>query len=349
MHSIRHLEARDLPGVVALMRAHLPPPVHDEAFLASSLLEPPEADPETPSLVAVDEQGAIVGFLAGPARRLSLDGRPLRAVCCSHLVVAESARTSATGVQLMRRLLAGPQDLSFTDSANDAAARLWRALGGHLDHSRSLDWMLVLRPGRLLGSIAAAALRRGPLRRSLPVDAVPAQVVGRRLLPRAFPALDPSVEGAPASAAEIVEALPAASGRIRLRGDHSVEYLERAFYYLRERHELVTRIVRQAGRPIGWYAYVTRPGAAGRAIHVSADQRRIDAVFGELLGDARERGCAAMSGRLEPHLERSLRDRAAAAGFARRTVFHARDPEVAAILASSSSLLTQLDGEWHLV
>jgi hypothetical protein len=83
-------------------------------------------------------------------------------------------------------------------------------------------------------------------------------------------------------------------------------------------------------------------------IHVAADQRRIDAVFGELLADARERGCVAMSGRLDPHLEDPLRTRAAAVGFARRTLLHSRDPEVAAVLASSSSLLTQLDGEWHL-
>jgi hypothetical protein len=349
VHSIRHFEAGDLPGVVALMRAHLPPPIHDEAFLAASLLESPDADPELASLVAVDASGDVVGFLAGPVRRLILDGRPLRAVCCSHFVVSERARMAATGVQLLRGLLAGPQELTFTDSANPAASTLWQALGGQLDHSRSLDWMLVLRPGRLLGSVAGAALRRRPLRPLMPVDAIPAHVAGRRLLPRAFPAPEPNVESVPADATAIVAALPDISRRMRLRGDPSVDYLERAFDYLREGQELVTRIVRQAGRPIGWYAYLPRPGAVGRAIHIAADQRRIDAVVGEMLGDARDRGCAAMSGRLDPHLEDPLRTRMAAVGFARRTLLQCRDPEVAAILASSSSLLTQLDGEWHLV
>jgi len=52
-----------------------------------------------------------------------------------------------------------------------------------------------------------------------------------------------------------------------------------------------------------------------------------------------------LCGRVEPNLDRPLRARFAVLGFARRPLIHAREPELAAALATSS-LLTQLSGEW---
>jgi hypothetical protein len=348
MHTIRRLQASDLSGVVALMRAHLPPPVHEERFLAASLLDGPGADPELPSLVALDDDGVVVGFIAGPVRRLVFDGRPLRAVCCSHLVVAEHARGGALGVKLLRQLRSGAQDLTFTDSANDAVVRVWRTLGGRLDHSRSMDWMLVLRPGAMARTIGAAALTRKSIRPLVPVAALPAQAAGRRVVPRAFPDTDPGVDSVAADVDAILEA-EAVLTQVQLRGDHDAVYLRQAFDYLGERGRLVKRVVRRDGHAVGWYAYLVGDGRLARAVHVGADERRIEAVVGELVEHARDDGCVALSGRLDPHLEAPLRRRAAAVGFARRAVVHSKDAEILAALASASSLVTQLDGEWHLI
>jgi hypothetical protein len=72
----------------------------------------------------------------------------------------------------------------------------------------------------------------------------------------------------------------------------------------------------------------------------------MEAVFGELVRDARERGSAVLAGRYEPHLRTPLSERSAVLGFARCPLIHSRDPEVSALLATDSSLLTDLDGEW---
>lgn len=350
MAIIRPLERADLPEVVGLMGSLLPGPAHDEDFLAATLLEHPWADAELPSLVAAEGDGAITGFIAAQPRRLLFGERPIRAVCCSHLVVSEGSRSGATGALLMRRLLSGPQELTFSDTANDIVLRIWRAFGGHADHARACDWMLVLHPGRWLLAVLRTAARHERLWRELmPVGSLPAQAAGPRLLRRAFPPPESDISGEPAAPADVVECLPELMRGMQLRPDYDEPYLSHVFRLLGAREGPVTcRLVRRSGQPVGWHASVLRPGGASRVLHVSALEREREAVFGELVAHARERGSAALAGRLEPHLVAPLRRRAAALGFARQPIFHARDPELRAALTTGSSLLTRLDGEWYL-
>jgi hypothetical protein len=208
--------------------------------------------------------------------------------------------------------------------------------------------MLVLRPLRWTGGVAATIARRAPIREAMPVASVPVQAAGR-LVRRAFPPRPPGVVGEDASVPEVVDELPALTGGIRLRVAYDRAYLEQLLGEVDAVFgSLVVRIVRREGRPIGWYCYLGRPGGASRVLHVSAPEPELDAVVSELTDDARGRGSAALTGRLEPHLEGPLRRRLAAIGFARQPLIHVRDPEVHALLATGSSLLTRLDGEWYV-
>jgi hypothetical protein len=329
------------------MRRNLPEPFHERSFLAATLVDAPWRDPEIDSLVAEDD-GEIVGFIAAQTRRLRFEDRSIRAVCCSHLVVDKQARTSAAGVLLLKRLLGGPQELTFSDTATDVVLRVWRALGGESDHTRSLDWMLVLHPARWAGSVALAVARRQPLwREFLPVMALPAQAAGPRLLARAFPETDPDVQSKDADASTVAAALPEVTRGLRLYADHDEAYLSHVFGWL-WREGLVVRLVSRGERPIGWYAYVLREGRASRVLHLAALERDVDAVVGDMVNHASDSGSAVLVGRCEPHLADPLRQRAATLGFARLPLISTRAPGLRATLASRSSLLTQLDGEWFL-
>ena len=132
---------------------------------------------------------------------------------------------------------------------------------------------------------------------------------------------------------------------VRLHALYDEAYLDTFTGWLRPQG-LVARIVRRGDRPIGWYAYVLRPGRASRVLHLAAAEQDVDATLGDLVEHARASGSAALAGRLEPHLDGSLRHRAPAIGFMRVPMVHARNTDVLATLASSSALLTQLDGEW---
>ncbi len=349
MTEIRPFERTDLKAVIALLEARLHWWTHDESFLAQTLIDSPWADPELPSLVAVDDQGDILGFIGAQVRRLRFDDRELRGVCCAHLTVAADRGAGPAGALLLRRLLSGGQDLTWTDSPTEGVVRMWRAFGGHLDHPRSCDWMLVLKPVRWAGGIVAAMARRAPMREALPVAALPVQASGRRFVPRAFPPPPPEVRGEDATAATIVAELPALTRGLRLRIDYDQPYLEGLLAEVGAvMGSVVTRLVRRDQNPVGWYCYLARPGGASRVLHLCAPEPEVETVVSELTEHARAGGSAALTGRLEPHLEGPLRRRLAVIGFARQPVIHVRDPEVQAVLATSSSLLTHLDGEWYV-
>ena len=107
MTDIRPFERADVEGVLALLEARLPWWTHDESFLEQTLIDSPWADPELPSLVAVDDEGGILGFIGSQARRLKLDDRELRGICCAHLAVSSDPRAGPAGALLLRRLLSG--------------------------------------------------------------------------------------------------------------------------------------------------------------------------------------------------------------------------------------------------
>ncbi len=71
-------------------------------------------------------------------------------------------------------------------------------------------------------------------------------------------------------------------------------------------------------------------------------------MLGDLLAHARSERSAVVTGRLEPYLLWPLRHRLAILGFARQPVIHTHDPEIESVLATSASLMTQLDSEWFV-
>lgn len=322
-------------------------PRSPETFFAASLFDGPWADPELPSWVAVDDDDAVIGFLAVHARRMRVGERPIRVACCSHLVVAERHRAGAAGAMLLRRCMGGSQDLTISDTAIEVVARLWRAFGGHVDITRSLEWMHVLHPGALGRRLVGRGLRRQTVNRDdLPVPGLPAHLAAG-LVRRLRVEEDPEVSGAPIAPAEAAALLPDLLRGVRLRPDYDEAYLGWLLGRLGERGgEVVHRLVRRGGRPVGTYVYVVRPGGAGRVLQVAADARSADAVVGELLGDARRRGCTLLSGRFEPHLYEPLRRRKTAIGVGERHVVYSRAPDVLAALHGESALVTRLDGEW---
>jgi hypothetical protein len=354
---IRPFTRADVAEVGRLLRAHVSGWSLDDELLAGLVLDDPWADSELPSLVAVGDTGQIIGFTGVQVRRLRFDGEPVRAVHSGHGVVKPDRRGGAVGALLIGRVLSGPQAFTWSDGTIDVVAAIFRTYGGQLDHVRSCDWMLGLRPARWMLGVLAGSSRRSrseqASRRALvPVGGFPFQSLGRRVLPSAFPPPLSGVTGEDADAAAIVEHLPALNKDRRLWVDHDQAHLEHMFSLVRSfgglesfKGPLHCRLVSRNGRPVGWYAYIGRPGGAGRVLHLTARERDADAVLGELVTHAYENGCAALAGRAEPHLQRALTQRLAVLGYARQPTLHAKDPALAAVLATEASVITRIDGD----
>ena len=350
MAEIRPLEPGDLDAVAALVAACIPGWRRSAAVLARNLVADPWATEPLRSLVVTEAGGKIVGAFGAQERRLVFNGEQLRGVSCSHLVVAKESRGGASGAMLVKRMLSGDQDLTWTDSGTADVVRIWRAFGGSLDHTRSGDWMYVLRPVRWMRHTAWGVVSgsRGG-RRVLPAGSFPVHALGRRMLPGAFPKAPPHLRVEEALPGAVLDALPRLTTGVHLRVDYDREYLDHVYRQIESlAGPIVRHLVLDQGEPIGWYVYIPRPGV-GRVVHLAGDRRRIGDVFSHLVTDARERGCGMLSGRLEPHLDEPLRARFGIVALTQRPLVHAHDPALLATLASDQSLLTEfdlVDSEW---
>ncbi len=355
MAEIRQVSEKDLPEVLELLGKRFGGWSSSVERLRDMMLDYPWADDELRPLVSVNGQGRIQGFIGVQVRRLLFDGNPIRGVIATHLAVTEDA--GPAGALLMRHVLSGPQELTWSDGSTKAVVKIWRAFGGTYDYARLCDFLIVLRPLRWMRGAAKAALQRSLSREELPVFGFPFQAGGRWIAQRAsgsraseaFPEVDPEVSGSDVDPTTVLEHLPAMAGGLRVRVDHDKPYLDYIFAEVEQCGEpMVCRIVRRGERPIGWYAYRPGNGIVSRVMHLLAAKDESEAVLAELLSHAESSGSAAVSGRAEPHLVGPLSRRIPILGLSREPVIHVKDPELGRALGTDASLLTRLDGEVFL-
>jgi hypothetical protein len=354
MTSIRPFERSDLPAVTSLYElayrsgTRVAPPGLSEYF--ERIFDDPWADPDIPSLVYVDEQGAIAGFLGSSVRRLDFGGESIRMAVSGQLVSDPKARTHAAGAFLMKAYLAGPQDLTITDGATDDVRRMWVGLGGETRHLECVGWIRAFRP-----FLAAAELVQGPRPR-----------LGRVLRPLA-PTLDAttravsswlSVSEPPGTREELtpellVELLPHVTRDRLLRPAYDASFARWLFAEaaaVTSRGTFVKQLVRrETGDPDGWFVYYAKKGDIGFVVQVAASERSVDRVLDHLFFDASSRGVTALRGRLEGTLREPLSSRDCVLRRANSlALVHSRRADLLHAVHSGRSLLTQLEGEWWM-
>jgi hypothetical protein len=349
--TIRPLERADLAAVASLYELVGRSGTRTAApGLAShfeeTIFDHPWADPDIPSLVYEQGNGAITGFMASYTRRFLFDGRPVRLSASGHLVVDPAVRRQAVGLFLLRRHLAGPQDISITDGAGEPTRRMWIALGGQESHLSCVSWFRPLRPVSAgLAVLAQPSSRTGRLPLGSSVAASARGVAARMPFRRA----GRETESAPLSPEELAVCLSDVTGSLRLRPAYDRVFLEWLFATMaavRSRGVLVARVVRRAdGRATGWYVYYARRGGISDVLHVASSQRDAGVVLDDLLEHARSEGVALLRGRLEPHLLEAVGARQCILRYNGGALIHARDRELIGAVAAGDALLTRMDGE----
>lgn len=141
---IRPFRREDIPGVVTLRRHAFRLSEQDTVsdladYFDVTFFGSPWSDPAFPSWVFEDGHGALGGFVGVLPRPVVWRGRPIVAAVATQLMVAPGLR-GTVGVRLARAFFSGSQDLSLSDTANDAAHRLWVALGGVASPGRRGAW-----------------------------------------------------------------------------------------------------------------------------------------------------------------------------------------------------------------
>lgn len=355
MGRVRPLKEGDIPRVVDLHRRVL---LRDtatierldlpHAYFKEMFLDAPWANGQ-PSLVYEDSDGEPIGFLGVMGRRMMLHGRPIRAVITAHFVVEPTRRATLAGIELLKAVLAGSQDLTLADLANDTSRKLLEGLGATTALLYSLHWVRLLRPveyavmrwARWGGAAARVWL---PLCRV--ADAIATRFPNGPLWARV-----PKTRGEDLDGDTLAWCISEFAQDRGLRAEYDGRLATWLLEILARKPGCGTLrkvLVRSAtGEIAGWYLYCGNRGSVGEVLQVGAGEGRIGDVLDHLFAQARREGVVALVGRIDPRFVDQF--------SARHCFFHhrgswmlvrARDPELLQAIQRGDAFLTWLEGEW---
>jgi hypothetical protein len=358
MSGPREFSKEDIPAVADLwlkvfQQREASSPQALQAYFQEMFIDHPWSDAGIPSLVYEDKDRRVVAFLGVLPRLLTFQGSRLQMAVTSQFMVDTTAHRGNAAIELMRKFLAGPQQLSLTDGASEGARRIWAALRGEVATTYSCLWTRVLRP-------VEYALQLTKNRKSLKPFAAVAKPFGSALdslLVRApltpYPkpvATAIAEEAGVESLLQCVSDLPA---RWALRPCYSLDSLN---WLLRKAGEAKTRgelrkfLVRNPkGEILGWYVYYAKAGGISKVLQICGREHGIFDVIDHLFHDAWQAGSIAVSGRLEPRFARELSQKRCDFIFHDVAVLiHSPQSEIVNAIQRGNAFLTRLDGEWWM-
>ncbi len=360
MSRIRALEEADIEAVGAmfqrvLRRKSAPAPASLAAYMRRFYLDAPGRGEGIGSLVHLDEAGRVSGFVGVHGMPMTFEGRRLRAAICGSLMVEDRAGDPMAGARLLKAFMDGPQDLSFSETANEVSVQLWTRLHGVVLAQYSLDWVRVIRPSgfalglladrvgalRLFGPLASAVdgLWRRPMRAGeRHWSALPAGETGQKGL-----RVD---EIDSAAFAGLLEPLTA---QFALRPDWEASGLDRILADAMQKPDLgdlvFASVAAPSGAVVGAFAYYARPGGIGRVLQVLARPGQAGHVIDHLVDHAALRGLTALRGRTQPVLMEAMLGRRIAFVPVASTVVHSRDDDILRAMTGSRAFLNGIAGE----
>ena len=307
-------------------------------------LQAPTVDPEIPSLVATDSTGRVIGFLGANVISMRFDRRAVRAVATGPLFTEPDAR--AVSVLLLRSLLAGPQELTFSDKHNLEAHRLFSRLGARVVHPRCVWWEVNLRRAEHWVMSSAPSPRR---------FLTPALRALARIADRYASHRSPKAPNGAAVAAEPLTPDLVAShvsdlvGWARLRPEYDTTLLRWRLEQLAQVRRLGTlralALREKNGTVLGWFIVLVPRGRIATVVQVIAREGKEETVLEGLLAAAYVGGAVAVRGRLEPELAFALTRIGCELQQRACLLAHTTCDEIWSALTSDRSVLTLLDGE----
>lgn len=360
MRTVRPLAVADLPALANLFvktfrdgRDRASPELAN--YLEHHYLTGPFCHPDIPALVHIDDAGRLTGFVGVNTLPMRLGDRRLRVAVCGALMVENPAADPMAGARLLRVFLAGPQDLSISETANDVSIALWTRLGGQVLPTYSLEWLRILRPAsfvvdRMASRVSALAVFK-PL--ALGLDRF---LAGRNaktgprwscLGEKSEPPRGLVVE--PIEPADFAAFFGQLTQHCRLRPDFDaaeLDYVVAEAASIRQLGEARAATVRTPqGEIIGAAFYYYRPRGLATVLQIAAAFRRLPATLDALLAHIHAAGAIGVIGRSQPALvEASLDRRIVLLPFV-ATVGHARDPAVMEAIKSGDAFLNGFVGE----
>lgn len=360
MSLVRPLAAHDLDQVATLFNRLLrherkAPSNALRAYFREFYLDGPYREPDIPSLVHVTSDGRITGFIGVHTVPFVIDGRRVRAAFCGALMTEEKDRDPLAGARLLKAFLAGPQDVSMSETASPVSQAMWQKVRGDNLPDFSLDWFRVLRPSGFL--LTAASRWLPPLRLfgglARGADALfSRRTCGESLLgfrPEPAPA---AISTQTCSRTEFGDAVRAFSERQAARPDWSHGYLDHVLETAMEKPAFgdpALALVRQkSGAILGGFLYHSKPGGIARVLQLLSEPEHYGLVLDQLFAHAFARGASAVRGRSSSGILKAATRRPMIFTSVSASVIHARDTELVKLFSEGDCFINGLAGEsWN--
>lgn len=321
-----------------------------DSFLKRLFFDSPWRDSSFSSLAYEDARGRLLGCLGITVRPMLFQQRSIRAVVGHNFMVDASRQGARAGIELARRFLTGPQDLSLA-AWNDFGRRIWTSLGGSVSPFHSLSWTHALRPAQYI--LKMLRHRGWPLSASMTLypacRAVDATLSVFRK--RAIPPRDASPLSDDLDAVTMLSYLSAFASDRALKPSYDLATLSWLLDTLGEQaahrgrlHKVAVRT--RSGRPLGWYLYYLGVSGAAEVLQVGGKDDALRDVLDHLFDHARQRGAVAVTGPMDARLVGALSEKYCAFHRPRNTwtLFHSRDSCIGEAIHSGDAFLSRLEG-----
>lgn len=360
MSTIRFLEERDLPVVAGMMHRVLrkgrgEPPAALEGYMRSFYLEGPGCGDDLRSLVHVNDSDTVSGFLGVHVLPMIHGDRRLRGAIASSLMVEKGNHDPMAGARLMKAFVNGPQDLSFSETANRTSTQMWTRLRAVPMPQYSLDWVRIIRPSSFAIGMASKRIRLAGILK--PVASAVDRFYRKRLPAgqvqwASTPAGGLSLPGMRVSEIDrdsFSKLLEPLTTHFALRprwAEMPLDHMLQDAACKPDQGTLVlASVTAPNGAPVGAFAYYPQKGSMARVMQVLARQGQEGAVIDCLTDHAAARGVAALRGRSQPALMTAMLTRRIAFLPATNTIVHSRDPVLLEAMLGGQAFLNGLAGE----
>lgn len=358
MSKVRTFESADVNDVANLFQRLLrktSDPASDDlkSYFRQLFLDGAPAEPAYRSRVHLRDDGSLSGFIGVLPVSMDFEGRQITALDCGNFACDDRDTDPFAGARLLRDVLSGPQDLSFTETANDVSTEMWRSMRATVLGSYSLGWLKILHPVSF--AFEAASQHLGPIRLIKPFGRSLDKIVSRATRKSSWLFHD----GKPGKAdafiisemtdAEFAAHLPGLIRQFALKPNWNQSELEMMLSHgSRKRNygERFQRAVRnRAGKVVGLYLFYGRKGGIGRTVQIVAEPGHESVVIDCLLRDAFEQGLVAIRGATQPNLLQAMIGKKCAFVPSSSTIVHTRDPSLLEAMTSGRAFINGLAGE----
>jgi len=289
-------------------------------------------------------------------RKMSLRGRSLRVAFSGNFVVHPEARSTPAGLRLLEHHLGGDQELTLTDTANEASRILLERMGSRTVAPLSVSWARPLRPAlyafhaldHVINSVFSAGLKFIAKPFCGIVDSAAARISSSSLRQT-----EPHLIGAELDVETHLKCLSDFRGDYSLWPEYDVHSLQSLLGLMEKVHprsELRKIVLRdEHQRIVGWYLYFLEPGAVCQVVQIGGERKFTKDVLDHLFHDAWKHGAIALHGKIPSERMPDFWEKncffTCLHGW---IIAHSRNAKVLDLVSRGDISLSRLDGDWCL-